>query len=160
VVVAVFGTTISPYLFFWQAAAEVKDQREDPAADALLKAPRQAPRQLARIQLDTIVGTGLPNLIALFIVLTTAATLNAHGVANIETSSQAAEALRPIAGEFAFTIFALGIVGTGLLAVFWPAAPPMAWAKRSNGEWAWPNAPAGRRHSIWRSPPPRWSAQP
>jgi Mn2+/Fe2+ NRAMP family transporter len=117
VVVAVFGTTISPYLFFWQAAAEVEDQREDPAADALLKAPRQAPRQLARIQLDTIVGTGLPNLIALFIVLTTAATLNAHGVANIETSSQAAEALRPIAGEFAFTIFALGIVGTGLLAV-------------------------------------------
>jgi NRAMP (natural resistance-associated macrophage protein)-like metal ion transporter len=117
VVVAVFGTTISSYLFFWQAAAEVEDQREDPAADALLKAPRQAPRQLARIQLDTIVGMGLSNLIALFIVLTTAATLNAHGVANIETSSQAAEALRPIAGEFAFTIFALGIVGTGLLAV-------------------------------------------
>jgi NRAMP (natural resistance-associated macrophage protein)-like metal ion transporter len=117
VVVAVFGTTISPYLFFWQAAEEVENQKEDPAAEALLKAPQQAPRQLARIQLDTIVGMGVSNLIALFIVLTTAATLNAHGVTNIETSSQAAEALRPIAGEFAFTIFALGIVGTGLLAV-------------------------------------------
>jgi Mn2+/Fe2+ NRAMP family transporter len=131
VVVAVFGTTISSYLFFWQAAAEVEDQREDPAADALLKAPRQAPRQLARIQLDTIVGMGLSNLIALFIVLTTAATLNAHGVANIETSSQAAEALRPIAGEFAFTIFALGIVGTGLLAVPVLAGSAAQWPGRS-----------------------------
>ena len=117
VVVAVFGTTISPYLFFWQAAEEVEDEKDDPSAKPLVKAPKQAPRELARIQLDTIVGMGFSNLIALFIMLTTAATLHAHGVQNIETSSQAAEALRPIAGDFAFAIFALGIIGTGLLAL-------------------------------------------
>ena len=117
VVVAVFGTTISPYLFFWQAAEEVEEEKEDPEAKPLLKAPKQAPRELNRIQLDTLAGMGVSNLIALFIVLTTAATLNAHHVTNIQTSAQAAEALRPIAGEFAFAVFALGIVGTGLLAV-------------------------------------------
>jgi NRAMP (natural resistance-associated macrophage protein)-like metal ion transporter len=117
VVVAVFGTTISPYLFFWQAAEEVEDQKEDPKAEPLIRAPQQAPVQMARMQIDTLVGMGLSNIIALFIMLTTAATLNAHGVTDIQTSSQAAEALRPIAGRFAFTIFALGIIGTGLLAV-------------------------------------------
>ena len=108
VVVAVFGTTISPYLFFWQAAEEVEDEKEDPAAKPLVRAPRQAPRELARIRLDTIVGMGFSNIIALFIMLTTAATLNAHGIKDIQTSSQAAEALRPIAGEFAFAVFAPG----------------------------------------------------
>jgi NRAMP (natural resistance-associated macrophage protein)-like metal ion transporter len=117
VIVAVFGTTISPYLFFWQAGEEVEDQKEDPQAKPLIQAPQQAPRQMARMQLDTIVGMGLSNIIALFIMLTTAATLNAHGITDIQTSSQAAEALRPIAGRFAFTIFALGIIGTGLLAL-------------------------------------------
>src|SRR6202166_280726 len=117
VVVAVFGTTISPYLFFWQAGEEVEDEKENPAAEPLVKAPQQAPRELARIQLDTLVGMGFSNVIALFIMLTTAATLNAHGVKDIQTSSQAAEALRPIAGDFAFAIFALGIIGTGLLAL-------------------------------------------
>ena len=117
VVVAVFGTTISPYLFFWQAGEEVEDEKEDPAAKPLIEAPLQAPRQMARIQIDTLVGMGLSNVVALFIMITTAATLNAHGVTDIQTSSQAAEALRPIAGSFAFTIFALGIVGTGLLAL-------------------------------------------
>ena len=116
-VVAVFGTTISPYLFFWQAAEEVEDEKEDPEARPLIRAPAQAPRQLARIQVDTLVGMGISNVIALFIMITTAATLNAHGITNIQTSSQAAEALRPIAGRFAFTIFALGIVGTGMLAL-------------------------------------------
>ena len=117
VVVAVFGTTISPYLFFWQAGEEVEDEKEDPKAKPLIDAPRQAPRQMARMQLDTIVGMGFSNVIALFIMLTTAATLNAHGITDIQTSSQAAEALRPIAGRFAFTVFALGIIGTGLLAL-------------------------------------------
>jgi NRAMP (natural resistance-associated macrophage protein)-like metal ion transporter len=117
VVVAVFGTTISPYLFFWQASEEVEDEQEDPEAGPLIEVPQQAPRQMARMQLDTIVGMGFSNIIALFIMLTTAATLNAHGVTDIQTSSQAAEALRPIAGRFAFTIFALGIIGTGLLAL-------------------------------------------
>jgi NRAMP (natural resistance-associated macrophage protein)-like metal ion transporter len=116
VVVAVFGTTISPYLFFWQAAEEVEEEKEAVQAPLIL-APEQAPRQMARIQLDTLVGMGLSNIVALFIMLTTAATLNVHGVKDIQTSAQAAEALRPIAGEFAFVIFALGIVGTGLLAV-------------------------------------------
>jgi NRAMP (natural resistance-associated macrophage protein)-like metal ion transporter len=117
VVVAVFGTTISPYLFFWQASEEAEDEEEDSQAKPMVDAPEQAPRQLARIQLDTLVGMGFSNVIALFIVLTTAATLNAHGIKDIQTSSQAAEALRPIAGEFAFVVFALGIVGTGMLAV-------------------------------------------
>jgi Mn2+/Fe2+ NRAMP family transporter len=117
VVVAVFGTTISPYLFFWQASEEVEEVKDDPDAEPILDAPADGPRQLKRIRLDTIVGMALSNLVALFIVLTTAATLHAHGVTNIETSADAAKALRPIAGEFAFAVFALGIVGTGLLAV-------------------------------------------
>jgi len=117
VVVAVFGTTISPYLFFWQAAEEVEDQKVDPDASALIHAPAQAPQQLARIQLDTLFGMGISNIIGLFIMITTAATLNAHGITDIQTSSQAADALRPIAGRFAFTVFALGIIGTGMLAL-------------------------------------------
>jgi NRAMP (natural resistance-associated macrophage protein)-like metal ion transporter len=117
VVVAVFGTTISPYLFFWQAAEEVEDEKETPGDEPLLKAPEQAPKQMARMRLDTLLGMGISNLIALFIILTTAATLNAHGITDIQTSSQAAEALRPIAGKFTFVIFTLGILGTGLLAV-------------------------------------------
>ena len=117
VIVAVFGTTISPYLFFWQAGEEVEDEQEDPAAKPLVDAPDEAPRQIVRMEADTIVGMGFSNIIALFIMLTTAATLHAHGVTNIETSAQAAEALRPIAGPLTFTIFALGIIGTGLLTV-------------------------------------------
>jgi Mn2+/Fe2+ NRAMP family transporter len=116
-VVAVFGTTISPYLFFWQAAQEAERQQEDPAQQPLLAAPRQARRELGRIRLDTYIGMALSNLIAIFIVITTAATLHAAGQTDIATSSQAAEALRPIAGNFAFAIFAAGIVGTGMLGV-------------------------------------------
>jgi NRAMP (natural resistance-associated macrophage protein)-like metal ion transporter len=116
-VVAIFGTTISPYLFFWQASQEVEEEREDPSAKSLLKTPAEAPGELRRIQWDTLVGMGFSNAIALCIMLTTAATLNAHHVTDIQTSSQAAEALRPIAGPFAFFIFALGVIGTGLLAV-------------------------------------------
>jgi len=117
VVVAVFGTTISPYLFFWQAGEEVEDERENPRAHPLKTSPAEAPRELARIRLDTWIGMAFSNLIALCIVLTTAATLNTHGITDIQTSSQAAEALRPIAGRFAFTVFAIGIIGTGLLAL-------------------------------------------
>jgi NRAMP (natural resistance-associated macrophage protein)-like metal ion transporter len=117
VVVAMFGTTISPYLFFWQASQEVEDVAERPEAKPLLDAPRQAPEEMRRIRIDTYIGMGFSNLVALFIVLTAAATLHAHGHTDIQTSSQAAEALRPLAGRFAFTIFALGIIGTGLLAL-------------------------------------------
>ncbi|HUY69287.1 MAG TPA: divalent metal cation transporter, partial [Alphaproteobacteria bacterium] len=116
-IVAVFGTTISPYLFFWQSTQEAEDVVANPEAQPLLVAPEQAGSELARIRFDTLVGMGFSNLIGLFIILTAAATLNAHGLTDIETSAQAAEALRPIAGSFAFAVFALGIVGTGLLAV-------------------------------------------
>jgi NRAMP (natural resistance-associated macrophage protein)-like metal ion transporter len=116
-VVAILGTTISPYLFFWQASQEVEDVRADPGAQALVRAPRQAPREFERIRLDTAIGMAFSNLVALAIIITTAATLHAHGITEIETSAQAASALRPLAGEFAFVIFALGIIGTGLLAV-------------------------------------------
>ncbi len=117
VVVAVFGTTISPYLFFWQAEEEVEEEEENPKAHPLKRAPKEAPFELERIRLDTWSGMAFSNLIALCIVLTTAATLYAHGITDIQTSSQAAEALRPIAGKFAFFVFALGIIGTGLLAL-------------------------------------------
>jgi NRAMP (natural resistance-associated macrophage protein)-like metal ion transporter len=116
-VVAVFGTTISPYLFFWQASQEVEDQRADPRAEPLIHSPHQAKANLRRIQIDTWVGMGFSNLVAFFIILTTAVTLNLHGITDIQTSAQAAAALRPIAGEFAFLLFSAGIIGTGLLAI-------------------------------------------
>ena len=115
--VAVFGTTISPYLFFWQASQEVEEQRAAPGQEPLIVAPGQAKRNLRRIAVDTYIGMGFSNLVAFFIMLTTAVTLHVHGVTDIQTSAQAAEALRPIAGDFAFMLFAAGIVGTGLLAV-------------------------------------------
>jgi Mn2+/Fe2+ NRAMP family transporter len=116
-VVAVLGTTISPYLFFWQASQEVEDIRAVPERRPLVRAPKQGPDAIERIRLDTYVGMAFSNLVALAIIITTAATLHASGVTNIETSSQAAEALRPVAGPFAFILFALGIIGTGMLAV-------------------------------------------
>jgi NRAMP (natural resistance-associated macrophage protein)-like metal ion transporter len=116
-VVAIFGTTISPYLFFWQASQECEDIRAVKADKPLRSHPEQAKRQLRRIKIDTFVGMGFSNLIAFFIMLTTAATLFAHGLTDIQSSAQAAEALRPIAGKFAFLLFSLGIIGTGLLAV-------------------------------------------
>jgi NRAMP (natural resistance-associated macrophage protein)-like metal ion transporter len=116
-VVAIFGTTISPYLFFWQASQEVEDTDADPKRLPLRQAPEQAPAAVARIQLDTVIGMGLSNLVALAILTTTAATLAAAGVHEINTAAEAAAALKPLAGEFAFVVFALGIVGTGLLSV-------------------------------------------
>ena len=116
-VVAILGTTISPYLFFWQASQEVEDIKAVPERQPLVTKPRQGPDALQRIRLDTYVGMAFSNLVALAIIITTAATLHATGVTDIDTSSQAAEALKPVAGAFAFTVFTLGIVGTGLLAV-------------------------------------------
>ena len=116
-VVAILGTTISPYLFFWQAEEEADEVRENPDAKPLERDPGSAKPEFQRIRIDTYIGMFLSNVVALFIVLTTAATLNAHGVTNVQTSAQAALALKPIAGPFVFVIFALGIVGTGLLAV-------------------------------------------
>jgi NRAMP (natural resistance-associated macrophage protein)-like metal ion transporter len=116
-VVAVLGTTISPYLFFWQAAQEVEDTKAEPVQEPLRRRPRQGPAALARIRLDTAVGMGFSNLVALAILATTAATLHAAGIHEVTSAAQAADALRPIAGRFAFALFALGIVGTGLLSV-------------------------------------------
>ena len=116
-VVAVLGTTISPYLFFWQASQEVEDNNRRPEAAELRSHPAYAAEHLSRIKQDTYVGMIFSNVIAICIVVATAVTLNANGVTNIQTSAQAAEALRPVAGDFAFAIFALGIIGTGMLAV-------------------------------------------
>jgi NRAMP (natural resistance-associated macrophage protein)-like metal ion transporter len=116
-VVAVFGTTISPYLFFWQASQEVEEQQAHPDARPLKEAPDQAPANFRRIRLDTTIGMAFSNMVAFFIILTTAVTLNLHGITDIQTSAEAATALRPIAGEFAFWLFSAGIVGTGLLAI-------------------------------------------
>jgi NRAMP (natural resistance-associated macrophage protein)-like metal ion transporter len=116
--VAVLGTTISPYLFFWQASEEAEDEHVKKKDHALNKDPSQAPAQFRRIAIDTRVGMAFSNLVAFFIILTTAITL--HGSAagnNINTAADAAKALRPLAGHFAFLLFALGIIGTGLLAV-------------------------------------------
>jgi NRAMP (natural resistance-associated macrophage protein)-like metal ion transporter len=115
--VAVFGTTISPYLFFWQASQEVEDQQACAVSQPLREAPHQAQANFHRIKVDTFIGMGFSNLVAFFIMLTTAATLHLHGIVNIDTSAQAAAALRPLAGEFAFALFSAGIIGTGLLAV-------------------------------------------
>jgi NRAMP (natural resistance-associated macrophage protein)-like metal ion transporter len=116
VAVAVFGTTISPYLFFWQSSEEVEEE-EKLAEPPLIQDPADAPAELLRIQWDTALGMAASNVVAFFIILTTAVTLHTHGITNIETSEQAAMALRPVAGDFAFLLFSLGIVGTGLLAV-------------------------------------------
>ena len=116
-VVAVFGTTISPYLFFWQASQEVEEQQADPRARPLKDAPDQANENFRRIKIDTYIGMAFSNLVAFFIILTTAVTLHTHGVTEIQSSAQAASALRPIAGEFAFWLFSAGIIGTGLLAL-------------------------------------------
>ena len=114
--VAVLGTTISPYLFFWQAGQEVEELHRR-HVKPLCITPRTAGPELRRIRFDTITGMGVSNLIALFIVISTAATMHAQGMTDIQTSAQAAEALRPIAGVFTFALFAVGIIATGLLAV-------------------------------------------
>ena len=115
--IAVLGTTISPYLFFWQASEEVEEVTTHIWQQPLLVAPDQGPEQLQRIRFDTYFGMAVSNIVAFFVILTAAATLHAHGVLNIDSASQAAKALEPLAGKFAFVIFALGIIGTGLLAV-------------------------------------------
>jgi Mn2+/Fe2+ NRAMP family transporter len=115
--VAVLGTTISPYLFFWQSAEEVEEMQSAPKQKALKQTPGRATAHLNRIKIDTYLGMAFSNFIAYFIILTVAVTLNAHDKKNNDTAAQAAEALRPIAGEFASLLFSLGIIGTGLLAL-------------------------------------------
>jgi NRAMP (natural resistance-associated macrophage protein)-like metal ion transporter len=145
-IVAILGTTISPYLFFWQASQEAEDQRVDTKKQPLIEKHYGAQREFHRIRADTIVGMAFSNLIALSIIVTAAATLHAAGKTDIQTSAQAAEALKPIAGKFAEVVFALGIVGTGLLAIpvlagatayavgegrRWPVGGGRAWGGRA-----------------------------
>ena len=116
-VVGVFGTTISPYLFFWQASEEVEDMRRDGGETSLIIAPESAPAELRRIAWDTWSGMFYSDISAYFIILATAVTLHVAGVTDIETAAQAASALRPLAGDFAYVLFAAGIVGVGLIGV-------------------------------------------
>jgi NRAMP (natural resistance-associated macrophage protein)-like metal ion transporter len=115
--VAVLGTTLSPYLFFWQASEEAQDVVVHVDRKPLNRTPQQAPEEFQRITWDTTIGMAFSNLVAFFIILTSAATLHAHGLREIQTADQAARALEPFAGRFAFLLFAIGIIGTGLLAV-------------------------------------------
>jgi Mn2+/Fe2+ NRAMP family transporter len=117
-IVAVLGTTISPYLFFWQASQEVEQMKvEGRPRRPLREMAKGGEAEIDRIAIDTTVGMLFSNGIAYFIILTTAAVLNAHGVTNIQSAAQAAEALRPLAGDLTFFLFGLGIIGTGLLAI-------------------------------------------
>ncbi|WP_245410750.1 divalent metal cation transporter [Rhizobium sp. JAB6] len=116
-IVAIFGTTISPYLFFWQASQEAEDLKEKPEQEPLVKHPQEAKRADTRITLDTLIGMAASNIVALAIIMTTAATLNKAGATSIESSVDAAKAIEPLAGQFAKVVFATGIIGTGLLAV-------------------------------------------
>ena len=120
ILVAIFGTTISPYMFFWQASLEVEERRlrtQSGASAASVTRKRLPQRDAARIRFDTMTGMIYSNVIGFFIIVTTGATLHAHGIAQINTAEQAAEALRPLAGPLTFLLFSLGIIGTGLLAV-------------------------------------------
>lgn len=114
--VAILGTTISPYLFFWQAGQEIEEEKRT-HSKPLYVTPKRAGPEMARIRQDTLIGMIFSNIVSIFIVWAAAATLHEHGITTIDTAAQAAEALRPVAGRFAFLLFALGIIGTGLLAV-------------------------------------------
>jgi len=140
-VLAALGTTLSPYLLFWQAQQEVEDGRHRGGPASLLDSPEQAPPEFARIRLDTLIGMGLSGLVALFIVIATASTLHAHGMQTIQTAAEAAEALRAVGGRFTFMLFALGIIGAGLLAL--PAlSSSTAYAVGELMSWR-----VGRRHT-------------
>jgi NRAMP (natural resistance-associated macrophage protein)-like metal ion transporter len=144
-VVAIFGTTISPYLFFWQSSQEVEEVDRDDAAEPLIDAPQQASSELRRIRLDTFAGMAVSNLVALSIIIGTAATLHAHGRTSIGSAADAAQALQPVAGKFAFALFSLGIIGTGFLAV--PVlAGSAAYAIGESRGWK-----AGLDHKPWEA---------
>jgi Mn2+/Fe2+ NRAMP family transporter len=136
VVVAIFGTTISPYLFFWQTSEEVEDMQAAPRAASLLRDPRAAPAELRRIRWDTWSGMLYSDTTAYFIILATAVTLHVAGIRDIETAAQAAGALRPIAGMYAYWLFAIGIVGVGLMGVPVLAASG-AYALAETLDWRW-----------------------
>jgi NRAMP (natural resistance-associated macrophage protein)-like metal ion transporter len=133
--VALLGTTISPYLFVWQSSQEAEEQRIDPDKKPLKLTPSRTSEEFARIRIDTLVGMAFSNIIGIAIIMTTAATLHANGKTDIQTSAQAAEALRPLAGVFAETIFALGIIGLDCLRfLFSPDRRPTRLARGGSGQ--------------------------
>jgi Mn2+/Fe2+ NRAMP family transporter len=135
VIVGVFGTTISPYLFFWQASEEIEDMQANREAPLLSDAPSAGP-ELRRIRWDTWSGMFYSDITAYFIILATAVTLHVAGITDIQTAAQAATALRPLAGDFAFLLFALGILGVGLIGV--PVlAGSAAYALAEAMDWKW-----------------------
>jgi NRAMP (natural resistance-associated macrophage protein)-like metal ion transporter len=145
VIVAILGTTISPYLFFWQSSQEVEEIDREDTAKPLEEAPRQAPKELSRIELDTFAGMAVSNLVAIAIMMCAAATLHASGKTDINSAADVAEALKPIAGNFAFVLFSLGIVGTGLLSI--PVlAGSAAYAFAETQDWK-----AGLDHKPWEA---------
>jgi Mn2+/Fe2+ NRAMP family transporter len=145
-VVAILGTTISPYLFFWQSSEEVEDLEASGAHDLKHTPKPKAEAELRRIRWDTMVGMGFSEVIAFFIMLTTAATLHAAGKTDIQTSAEAALALKPIAGPMAFALFSAGIIGTGLLAL--PVlAGSAAYAVSESFGWR-----MGLEHEPWEAP--------
>jgi NRAMP (natural resistance-associated macrophage protein)-like metal ion transporter len=147
VLVGILGTTISPYLFFWQAALEVEEERAQ-GKTTVAQRRGASNEQLGTVTIDVLTGMLLSNLVMYFIILTTATTLHAHGQTNITTAKQAAEALRPLAGAGAYWLFTLGIIGTGMLAV--PVlAGSCAYAVAEGASW--------RRASLESKP---WVARP
>ena len=145
VVVAILGTTISPYLFFWQSSQEVEEIDRKEEAKPLEEAPRQAPKELNRIELDTLAGMAVSTIVAVAIMMCAAATLHANGTTDINSAADVAEALKPIAGNFAFVLFSLGIVGTGLLSI--PVlAGSAAYAFAETQDWK-----AGLDHKPWEA---------
>jgi Mn2+/Fe2+ NRAMP family transporter len=137
-IVALLGTTISPYLFFWQAECEVEDTEEAPESEPLKQAPEQAPKEIQRMEVDTYLGMGVSNIVALFIVVTTAATLHAHGVTNIQTSADAAKALERWRASSPSSSSPRGSSAPACWPCrCWPARPPMPWERRWAGPWAW-----------------------
>jgi NRAMP (natural resistance-associated macrophage protein)-like metal ion transporter len=154
--IAIFGVALSPYLFFWQASQELEDQRVKPKREPLVEAPEQAPQALERIRLDTYVGMAVANLVGLAIIITAGTTLHPNGITEVQTSAQAAEALRPIAGAFAFAVFSIGIIGTGLLAIpVLAGSVAYALGETADGRSAWPALLWRRRPSTPRLPSPR-----
>jgi NRAMP (natural resistance-associated macrophage protein)-like metal ion transporter len=144
-VVAIFGTTISPYLFFWQSAQEVEEVDRDDEAEPLIDKPRDAPKEMLRMKLDTFAGMAVSNIVAMAIIIGTAATLHAQGKTKISSAAEAAQALQPVAGKFAFALFSLGIIGTGFLAV--PVlAGSAAYAIGESRGWK-----AGLDHKPWEA---------
>lgn len=142
VIVGVFGTTISPYLFFWQTSQEVEDMQAKQDVALVLLSPFAAEPELSRIRWDTWSGMLYSNLTAFFIILATAVTLNVAGIVDINTAADAAGALRPLAGEFAYLLFAIGILGVGLIGV--PVlAGSSAYALSEAFDWKW-----GLEHKI------------